>query len=88
MPVIASTPNWVLLGTAQDFSGTICQLAVLNCTRITRQRKSSINLFVYLRLSLCSVSRSQDLMHFSGTIVQGDGQLSVTFDELLKAMVV
>ena len=27
-------------------------------------------------------------MHFSGTIVQGDGQLSVTFDELLKAMVV
>lgn len=33
-----------------------------------------------------NITSMQDLMHFSGTIVQGDGQLSVTFDELLKAL--
>ena len=30
-------------------------------------------------------SSAKELLHFSGTIVQGDGELSVTFDELLKA---
>lgn len=33
-----------------------------------------------------SINSMQELLHFSGTIVQGDGELTVTFDELLKAL--
>lgn len=32
------------------------------------------------------INSMQELVHFAGTIVQGDGELTVTFDQLMKAL--